>query len=201
MGYPSHDAASIDITSLCGSAALSDEAANMDQSPAFPTLTPRERECLLLAADHGSKEIATILGLSVGTVETHIKAGRRKLGGVDRRQASRLLRSLESAPQLPGSQALGMSDDADFQAIPIPPAPLVGTEEPPSAVREVRSTFDAEPQLINGGKTDHDLTIRSTLFLLILAPLALGCLVLIMVAILGSIDRVLPAFYPNFHPN
>ena len=51
-------------------------------------LTPREQECLsLLAKGLRGKEIALACGLSVVTVEMHLRNARRKLGAATREQA------------------------------------------------------------------------------------------------------------------
>lgn len=52
------------------------------------TLTPREREVLLLLAEgHGLREIADRLSLSWWTVKTHKDNARHKLGAVTQTQA------------------------------------------------------------------------------------------------------------------
>lgn len=78
-------------------------------------LTPREKECLRLAAQHlSSKEIARKLAVSPHTVNGHIDEARRKMGVATRRDAARILLEAEerSAP---------MSQAADAGALPIPP--------------------------------------------------------------------------------
>ncbi|MCF8505786.1 MAG: helix-turn-helix transcriptional regulator [Caulobacter sp.] len=64
---------------------------------AIGRLTPRERECLRLVAEHlHSKEIARRLRISQHTVDGHLNEARRRLGVASRRDAARLLRDWES---------------------------------------------------------------------------------------------------------
>jgi DNA-binding CsgD family transcriptional regulator len=73
---------------------------------AFTTLTPRQRECLELAAQHWtSKDIARHLGISPKTADRHLEEVIRKLGVADRLAAIRLLRTLEAAPPQTQTQA------------------------------------------------------------------------------------------------
>lgn len=59
-------------------------------------LTPREKECLrLLLTPMRAKEVARVTGLSVNTVNEHLKSARRKLGTSDSWSAAQLLRALE----------------------------------------------------------------------------------------------------------
>lgn len=64
-----------------------------DHDPiAIERLTPRERECLRLVAEHlHSKEIARRLRISQHTVDGHLNEARRRLGVASRRDAARLL--------------------------------------------------------------------------------------------------------------
>jgi DNA-binding NarL/FixJ family response regulator len=55
--------------------------AESDESTAFSVLSPREREVLqLLAEGHSTKEIATVLSVSVKTIETHRSQIMNKVG-------------------------------------------------------------------------------------------------------------------------
>lgn len=66
------------------------------------TLTPRERECLDLAAQHWrTKDIARQLGLSPATVDEHLRAAMRKLGAPDRATAARVWLGYEAPPAGP----------------------------------------------------------------------------------------------------
>lgn len=66
--------------------------AQPDRNPVFAALsrlTPREREVLdALASGHTNKEIALALGISPGTVKTHVERLISKLGVRDRTQAA-----------------------------------------------------------------------------------------------------------------
>ena len=58
----------------------SGDAASLDRSSVFTVLTPREREVFqLLAIGKANKEVALILGLSLGTVKKHRENLQRKL--------------------------------------------------------------------------------------------------------------------------
>lgn len=60
-------------------------------------LTSREKECLrLLLTPMRAKEVARTTGLSVNTVNEHLKSARRKLGTSDSWSAALLLRALEN---------------------------------------------------------------------------------------------------------
>ena len=56
-----------------------------------PTLTPREREILIMAAGHTSQQIAARLGVAVSTVNNHLANAYAKLGIAGRRELVALL--------------------------------------------------------------------------------------------------------------
>lgn len=63
-------------------------------------LTKREKECLrLLLVPMRAKEIADTTGLSVHTVNEHLKSARRKLGTSDSLSAAQMLRNAEDTPK------------------------------------------------------------------------------------------------------
>ena len=65
----------------------------------FERLTPREREILRLIAQHRqSKEIARLLRLSPKTVEMHVLSARRRLAGLNRRDAALAFIAWEADP-------------------------------------------------------------------------------------------------------
>ncbi|MBC6980169.1 helix-turn-helix transcriptional regulator [Caulobacter sp. 17J80-11] len=65
-------------------------------------LTPRERECLRLVAQHlRSKEIARRLNISQHTVDAHLNEARRRLGAATRREAALMLLLAEGGSPLP----------------------------------------------------------------------------------------------------
>lgn len=71
---------------------VKENAGRNSESPAQPTLTPREREILHWVAE-GKRdgEIATILNLSVRTVEQHVRSCLRKLNVETRTAACAVL--------------------------------------------------------------------------------------------------------------
>ena len=73
-------------------------------------LSTREKEALrLLLAGHDAKSIARSLGLSVHTVNEHLRDARRKLGVSSSREAARLMASGEQEdPHLFGDKKLGV---------------------------------------------------------------------------------------------
>lgn len=97
-----------------------------DQKEAIGSLPPRQLEVLRLVAQHlSTKEIAKALALSPHTVEAHIAALRRRLGGLARAEAGRLLAAWQASGTLasdPGHQSAGM-------AVPTPPGQPVRTKQ------------------------------------------------------------------------
>jgi DNA-binding CsgD family transcriptional regulator len=68
---------------------------------AFEALTPRERACLRLVAQHRqSKEIALLLNISKSTVDKHIDSARARIGAANRRAAALALLAYESENEL-----------------------------------------------------------------------------------------------------
>ena len=64
---------------------------------AVARLSPRERECLRLVAQHmRSKEIGRRLGISSHTVDGHINEARRRLEAIDRREVARMVAAAEA---------------------------------------------------------------------------------------------------------
>src|ERR1700735_1534657 len=119
----------------------------MDDSvlDAFANLTPRQRECLELAAQHWtSKDIGRHLGISPKTVDRHLEDVIRKLGVPDRLAAIRLLRTVGPAPT---------------RAEPfIPPsaAPhLAHGDHPHAAYAPQTRALASGHQLGGGGETTH----------------------------------------------
>ena len=77
-------------------------------------LTPKERECLRLVAQHrSSKEIARELGISKASVDTYCNRARAKLGVPSRRAAAQMVLMLERGEGVEPAPAAA------------PPAPVV----------------------------------------------------------------------------
>ncbi len=72
-------------------------------------LTEKEKETLrLLVSGHDAKSMATLLGLSVHTVNERLRDARRKLAVSSSREAARQLRASEDrTPEILGDKALG----------------------------------------------------------------------------------------------
>jgi DNA-binding CsgD family transcriptional regulator len=85
------------------------------------SLTPRERECLLLVDQgYSSKAIAGFLAITPGRVDKYIGSGRKRLGALLRRDAARLVAAYETeiiarggAGQLLGAQFLSLYQPGD----------------------------------------------------------------------------------------
>jgi TonB family protein len=75
------------------------------------SLSERERETLrLLVRGHDSKSIASVLGLSIHTVNERLRDARRKLGVSSSREAARLLLAYEGgAAEKPGDEEIGVA--------------------------------------------------------------------------------------------
>ncbi len=71
----------------------------MNVSDALARLTPRERRCLELVAQHyDTRQIAAELGISVTTVNGYLADARQKLGARNRKEAARMLGSAPAGP-------------------------------------------------------------------------------------------------------
>jgi len=83
-----------------------------DARDGLGALSAREKEVLrLLLAGHGAKSGARELGLSVHTINEHLREARRKLGTSSSREAARLLGEAErAAPNSLGTKQLGVAD-------------------------------------------------------------------------------------------
>lgn len=100
------------------------------------SLTQREREVLLhVGQGLQTDEIARVIARSPSTVDNAILSARRKLGGVSRRQAARLLAEVEGRQRLPG------------HPLPVPhfPSNQQQVERQADVVEEERLAFLHEP--------------------------------------------------------
>ena len=172
----------------------------MDQST-YDSLTPRELECLRLARDWPTKEIARLTTLAPNTVDTYIRRATEKLG-VNRRQAARLVADHESCPPQSISHFPRLSDDGPVDDQVLAEGPL-SPLRPPAFVREDRSPFDFGDTLPRRDAVGFDdpsderaSTIRSIFWIAAIA-------VLVMLLILGSVPmadnmgRIGKLFYPH----
>lgn len=131
-------------------------------------LTGREKECLrLLLHPMRAKEIARSTGLSINTVNEHLKSARRKLGTSDSLSAAQLLRAAEAPP----NNSDTMKSGSPFATVP-------GQHE-----RTEASVQDAGLRDDSGilpfalkGRPWNDLSLRWRLFwpLLLLGLVAIG---------------------------
>ncbi len=174
----------------------------MDRST-YDSLTPRELECLRLARDWPTKEIARRTALTPNTVDTYIRRATEKLG-VNRREAARLVAAHEACPQRLISQFSGLSDavhsgDAGPADGPLSPFP------PPAFVREDRSPFDFGDPVLPVDLVGRDdpsgeraSTIRALFWIAAIA-------VLVMLLVIGSVPmaenmgRIGTLLYPHQH--
>jgi DNA-binding CsgD family transcriptional regulator len=81
-------AADVVVTARDGAIAMRPANAGVEDAPAEPLLTNRERQVLGLLADGlGNKQIAARLGISTNTVKTHLELLFDKLGVSSRTEA------------------------------------------------------------------------------------------------------------------
>ncbi|WEK02551.1 MAG: helix-turn-helix transcriptional regulator [Candidatus Sphingomonas phytovorans] len=77
-------------------------------------LTDREKECLrLLLHPMKAKDIARVTGLSIHTVNEHLKSARRKLETTDSLTAAKILRAREGTPKISDTTESGSPPDFD----------------------------------------------------------------------------------------
>ena len=75
-----------------------------DKASPLTKLTPREREVLrLMAQGRANKEIGALLGISVGTVKTHLRHIFRKLQVSDRTGAVLTALEIDASRLLPAA--------------------------------------------------------------------------------------------------
>jgi DNA-binding CsgD family transcriptional regulator len=83
-----------------------------NSSVTIDQLTAREKECLrLLLTPMRAKGVARTTGLSVNTVNEHLKSARRKLGTSDSLTAARMLRELENPTNSSDTNKSGSSPE------------------------------------------------------------------------------------------
>lgn len=163
----------------------------MDRA-AYDSLTPMERNCLRLAHhERKTEHIAHELGIAASTVNTHIFAARRKLGGLSRLTAADQLRTLEARlASLPDPGGFGLADELGFegdrmareeappQTVSRPPLSIAEIPKPeatlstPTEVREERATFvfdDIAPR--PGGRDHHGTALQRIMMILAMAVL------------------------------
>ena len=171
----------------------------MDQST-YDSLTPRELECLRLARDRPTKEIARLTALAPNTVDTYIRRATEKLG-VNRREAARLVAEHETCPPPSISQFSRLSDRTPADDRILAEGPL-SSLRPPAFVREDRSPFDFGDTLSRddgvGFDESSDLrpVVRSVFWIVAIA-------VLVMLLVIGSVPmtenmgRIGKLLYPH----
>ena len=172
----------------------------MDQST-YDSLTPRELECLRLARDRPTKEIARLTALAPNTVDTYIRRATEKVG-VNRRQAARLVAEHETCPPPSISQFSRLSDGPLADDPVLAEGPL-SSFRPPAFVREDRSPFDFGDTLPRGDGVGFDdpsdqrtPIVRSVFWIVAIA-------VLVMLLVIGSVPmaenmgRIGKLLYPH----
>lgn len=123
---------------------------------AVASLSERERTVLrMVHGGYQTDEIARALGRSPNTIENQVASARRKLGGVTRRQAARMLGAADAAgmtDDAPGRDALSDVAQADSGsptnqpfAIPETVRNSDDSDRHPAMVQEERAIFLPEP--------------------------------------------------------
>lgn len=108
----------------------------------YDSLTVKEKDCLrLVSSERKSAVIAEQLGIAVSTVETHLMSARRKMGGVSRFVAARLLQEHEAAHQPSTSQTMPMAAQRSDVG-PAPPTAASMTEDRSLVLGEDTMAFD-----------------------------------------------------------
>lgn len=100
---------------------------------AFETLTPRERDALMLMAQgYRVAEIGPRMGVSSSTVETHLKSARRKLGFSSSLLAARAVYGQDAPPGNLGSALSGMGPGRQSldEGGPVPETDPAGEQSP-----------------------------------------------------------------------
>ena len=100
---------------------------------AVDTLTPRERNALLLMAQgYRVAEIGPRMGVSPSTVETHLKSARRKLGFSSSLLAARAVYGQDAPPGNLGSALSGMGPERPpvDESEPVPTMDPAGEQSP-----------------------------------------------------------------------
>ncbi|KQN79958.1 helix-turn-helix domain-containing protein [Sphingomonas sp. Leaf62] len=99
----------------------------MTESEALARLTPRERRCLDLVAQHyDTGQIAAELGISVATVNGYLADARRKLGARNRKEAARMLGAAPVASREPPIADAPSEHGGMFERVaPVPPPPTL----------------------------------------------------------------------------
>lgn len=107
---------------------------------AVERLTPRERECLRLVAQHlRSKEIGRRLNISSHTVDGHVSEARRRLGARDRREAALMVVAVEESAGAAAAALPAELVSVPAAAAPAPPTVAVVQAATPTATLETAS--------------------------------------------------------------
>lgn len=107
----------------------------VNESDALARLTPRERRCLELVAQHyDTGQIAAELGISVTTVNGYLADARQKLGARNRKEAARMLRSVPAGPAATPADEGGADTPSDDRGriervVATPPAAPIPTSQ------------------------------------------------------------------------
>ena len=177
----------------------------MDRA-AYDSLTPMERNCLRLAHhERKTEHIAHELGIAASTVNTHIFAARRKLGGLSRLTAADQLRTLEARlASLPDAGGVGPTgelelgggrltgEEAPPQTVSRPPlsiAEITTTEatlSTPTEVREERATFVFDDIAPRPGEQDHHGTALQRVLMILAMAVLIGLILVAAPAIYDS---------------
>ena len=133
------------------------DAAGLCAATSFAELTEGQKACLRLVDDHlTSKEIARILGISRFTVDQRLDAARRKLKAATRKDAAKILASLEKS---------GLSDPFVYEAQQLEPAQLPASQTtPPNRAGQVAAKLSSLVSVPPIGGERHELSTKEILF-------------------------------------
>ncbi|MEJ6789561.1 helix-turn-helix transcriptional regulator [Brevundimonas sp. BR2-1] len=150
-------------------------------------LTERQEECLRLSVTMTDKEIARALGISVNTVDKHIREATRRLGVSRRKEALRVLGAnppyASRAISEPGAGRLDGGVDADLSV------------EPPAATPADPSLYGLYRRLGAWRTPPRSFKVRT---LAVFGWMAFGAIVLItVVGLIGMVFGVADGFAPT----
>lgn len=145
---------------------------------------------MLVAPDRKSAVIAEMLGVAVPTVETHIMSARRKLGGVNRFTAARMLSEHEAHQSLISEPLTIAAGDRR----PVTPGahPTTPSGNQPLTLTDVRIPFDhGFDDAATTTRTRHnDLSKLNRIALIAFCVLALAVLGIASIPLSNAVQQI-----------